>query len=449
MAAFQIPSSSEITPAVRRAIDAAKKFGESTFLPLVGGALTGGLTGTVLTLNGGLLQLSNAVSNRIQFANAGVAAPSFTTRSIGTKIVLWDGISGSAADYAIGIDGNTQWFSVPTTSQQFKWYAGTTNIATLSGVGDVSFLRSLTVSSTVDANIHTTGSGAGFRFSDRANNNNSSVLYRFGGTNYIYSTTSGINLVSISDGGVIGCFGATVNTGLVSFAGSNGVNWSAYGGSIWMQDTTWVRTDKSFYNGGNTLANDGHLSIGYGGATDPTYRARVNGNMAIAATLLCNNISSDSANNLTLQAGGANVLVSPSGSLTAIASTAGYQAVHWGTTFGNYARFTSKRALKENITPIVGSGAIIDALRPVTFIPKATCEETDELRYLREQDVQYGFIAEEVAEVADGKLTVWEPDDELYAVPVVWKQYDMIALVVAEVKDLRARVTFLENSCGT
>jgi hypothetical protein len=49
--------------------------------------------------------------------------------------VLWPAVSASATDYAFGIEGNTLWQSVPNSSSQFKFYAGTTNIATLSGGG--------------------------------------------------------------------------------------------------------------------------------------------------------------------------------------------------------------------------------------------------------------------------------------------------------------------------
>ena len=67
--------------------------------------------------------------------NGGFAPPSFTTRSIGTKIFLHESIGASSVDYAIGTDTNTLWNSVPTTTQQFKWYGGTTLAATLSGLG--------------------------------------------------------------------------------------------------------------------------------------------------------------------------------------------------------------------------------------------------------------------------------------------------------------------------
>jgi hypothetical protein len=84
---------------------------------------------------GGSIFLNNATNNRIDFSTGGVAAPAFTTRSAGTKIVLWPGISAASGDYAIGIESNTQWFSVPATTSQFLWYGGTTVAATLSGAG--------------------------------------------------------------------------------------------------------------------------------------------------------------------------------------------------------------------------------------------------------------------------------------------------------------------------
>jgi hypothetical protein len=70
--------------------------------------------------------------------NGGSAPPAFATRSVGTRIFLNGSIGASSADYAIGTDTNTLWNSVPTTSQQFKWYGGTTLAATLSGTGTFS-----------------------------------------------------------------------------------------------------------------------------------------------------------------------------------------------------------------------------------------------------------------------------------------------------------------------
>jgi len=86
----------------------------------------------------GQIYLNGATGNRIDFNVNGVAAPAFTTRSAGTKLVLYPAVSAAAVDYGFGIDSSTLWSSVPTTSEFHRWYAGTTNIATLSGVGNLS-----------------------------------------------------------------------------------------------------------------------------------------------------------------------------------------------------------------------------------------------------------------------------------------------------------------------
>jgi hypothetical protein len=114
---------------------------DSTKLPTAGGTMTGQIISTranSTATGGGQIYLNGATGNRIDFNTNGVAAPTFTTRSAGTKIVLHPSISGSAADYAFGIEGSTLWSSVPATAQQFKWYGGTTLAMTLTGTGALS-----------------------------------------------------------------------------------------------------------------------------------------------------------------------------------------------------------------------------------------------------------------------------------------------------------------------
>jgi hypothetical protein len=86
-------------------------------------------TTTVLTLTG-------TTGNYIQLNNAGFAAPSFTTRSVGTKLLLWNQIGATDADYALGIDGaGNIWYGVPqaTSTYGHRFYAGTTVIADIRG----------------------------------------------------------------------------------------------------------------------------------------------------------------------------------------------------------------------------------------------------------------------------------------------------------------------------
>jgi cytoskeletal protein CcmA (bactofilin family) len=86
----------------------------------------------------GQIYLNGATGNRIDFNSNGVAAPTFTTRSAGTKLVLYPNIGASTVDFALGIEGNTLWFStVNNSAGQFKWYGGTTQAMLLSGAGNL------------------------------------------------------------------------------------------------------------------------------------------------------------------------------------------------------------------------------------------------------------------------------------------------------------------------
>jgi len=105
---------------------------------------------------GGQIYLNGATGNRIDFNSNGYAAPSFTTRSVGTKIVLDPNVNASQVDYAFGIEPSTLWSSVPTSGQQFKWYAATTNIATLFGTGEL-VLGTTTKTGTASQPLQVTG----------------------------------------------------------------------------------------------------------------------------------------------------------------------------------------------------------------------------------------------------------------------------------------------------
>jgi hypothetical protein len=85
------------------------------------------LTGTTIGFDSTTLN----VGQTVMFPAARLGAPTFTTRSIGTKLVLYPLLGASSSDYAIGMNSNTLWFSVPTTGQVFRFYHGTTNTLTL------------------------------------------------------------------------------------------------------------------------------------------------------------------------------------------------------------------------------------------------------------------------------------------------------------------------------
>ena len=89
------------------------------------------------TTGGGQIYLNGATGNRIDFNTNGLGVPTLTTRSVGTKLVLYPAVDASNVDSALGMENAAFWSSVPNSASQFKWYAGTTNIATLFGTGEL------------------------------------------------------------------------------------------------------------------------------------------------------------------------------------------------------------------------------------------------------------------------------------------------------------------------
>lgn len=65
------------------------------------------------------IHLNGATSNMLAWNTNGTSAPTATSRSAGTKAVLYPGVSASSLDYAIGIESGAMWFS---TGSDFKWY---------------------------------------------------------------------------------------------------------------------------------------------------------------------------------------------------------------------------------------------------------------------------------------------------------------------------------------
>lgn len=85
------------------------------------------------------IYLNSATSNMMYYNINGVGAPTFTTRSAGTKIVLYPQLDASNADFALGVEGGTLWYSVARaiSTHIHKFYAGTTEIMRIQGDGKV------------------------------------------------------------------------------------------------------------------------------------------------------------------------------------------------------------------------------------------------------------------------------------------------------------------------
>jgi len=97
------------------------------------------------TAGQGQIYLNGGTGNRIDFNNNGVALPTLTNRSVGTKLLLYPSLNSTTSDFAIGIGGSELWSTIGASVDSFKWYAGGNNIATLSGTGNLTVTGDLTV----------------------------------------------------------------------------------------------------------------------------------------------------------------------------------------------------------------------------------------------------------------------------------------------------------------
>ena len=152
----------------------------------------------------GDLHLYNATNPQLVFSSGTQAAPSFTTRSSGTRVILYPNVSASSVDFALGVEASSFWFSTSQSTTSFKWYGGTTLAASLTGAGV------LTLASGLNATTATfTGAVSGASFTGN----------HIGGT--ISGTTGSFSSLTES---------TSITTGAIVTAGGIGVAKNAYVG---------------------------------------------------------------------------------------------------------------------------------------------------------------------------------------------------------------------------
>ena len=100
------------------------------------------ITGCLTLINSwdsvsGSINLVHTTANCIYWRTVGTAAPSFTTTSIGAKLVLYPHISTSTTDYDIVIENIYLWFSTASTSTGHRWYCGISKVMELLASGVV------------------------------------------------------------------------------------------------------------------------------------------------------------------------------------------------------------------------------------------------------------------------------------------------------------------------
>jgi hypothetical protein len=164
----------------------------------------GNITGGSATFTGGTLTFANTTSSIINFQQYGVGAPTFTTRSEGTKIVLYDQVNGSNVDYAIGISNANLWLSIPQNSDSynsFAWYGGQTKVMSLGGAGTLSTVGNVTGGNLLTGGlISATGNITGGNLNATTGVANVANLYL--GNGYVNTSASAaLNLVPGGAGG--------------------------------------------------------------------------------------------------------------------------------------------------------------------------------------------------------------------------------------------------------
>jgi hypothetical protein len=176
------------------------------------------ISGTEGTFNiQGDIVLYNPTKNTIVFNGSGVSIPTFTNRSIGTKIVLSPNISGSTTDYAFGMESNSLWYSVSQTSDSHKFYLATTEQIRIDNTGlqirqandGIHFYNGVNTSSifessnTLRIKPHTSSINEGIIFRDSSDLNsririNSDGQLTLGLSNYSGTPSSSGSLLNIN-----------------------------------------------------------------------------------------------------------------------------------------------------------------------------------------------------------------------------------------------------------
>lgn len=199
----------------------------------------------------------------------------------------------------------------------------------------------------------------------------------------------------------------------------------------WSQSTSWDQT---------VQGDNGYLLLGSTGGAGPIY-LRTDTAQPVY-------IGSNDTNDLYIQAD--HIIVARTTFASSSTGTTSGSNLRYGG-FGIFYYYSSNRWRKERINPQTAeeAGEIIDALRPVTFIEKYLGEEPEDpmATKWREADQFYGFIAEEVYEVANGHLSTIDHKKtaETGEVHVSgWDGEQVISVLVAEVQALRKRVAALE-----
>lgn len=200
---------------------------------------------------GGQIYLNGATGNRIEFGTNGVAAPAFTTRSVGTKVLLYPAISASNVDYALGIDSQRFWLSVPgnVSSDVFSFYGGTTEVLRLTGDGRLRTLAGTALLPAISPGLSGSDLDTGIFFP---------------AADTIAFSEGGVEVMRIDSSARVG-IGTSSATARLQVKGTGATS-----------GTTALRVENSSGTGSLEIMDDGQLRVGAGTASLPSISAGLN-----------------------------------------------------------------------------------------------------------------------------------------------------------------------------
>ena len=359
---------------------------------------SGSITGASFTSPSGIPQLAGGATGQIPY-QTGSSATAYTPAPTTGSYLSWNGSaytwSTGSVTTASNLSGGSTW-SIP-----YQVNPGTTGFLTPSGSTPLTLQW-----------------------------NGSAVQWASGGAVSSFSAgTTGL-LPSSPVGGPVVLSGVlnTVNGGTqVSSSGASG-NVLVSNGTVWTSQTPISAGLLTTSTGAQLTANNTFAGSGY-----QRFNAVSNGIAAVADA---------SAGGTTI--GYASVV----NATTSYQMTFGYgyassySVVGTITSTGSGTAYntSSDRRLKENITPLTNSGAVIDAMQPRTFT------------WISTKETAAGFIADELQQVVPSAVhgqpnAVDETGNPIYQ-GIDASTPEMIALLVAEVQSLRKRVTALEAKVG-
>lgn len=193
-------------------------------------------TSNTLSVDSGTLNVSgDSVTSGKLFFNESVpdGVPTFSSRSVGTKIILNPSVTATTTDTAFGTSSTGMWYSVPDSSKNISFYLGTTQISSFGSTGlnlpvvesGVNLAGAVLKSSSGGKTVFSPSSNtSGIVFTD---NTGSTERIKLNGLGQIKTGLTSTPITSSTEGAVLEVSGSagitdgiTANSGTISTVGA-------------------------------------------------------------------------------------------------------------------------------------------------------------------------------------------------------------------------------------